>query len=358
MISVPAPRTRTPVRLTRQTKALRKALYDFMTGKLITEMAGGDLDFIGDVHGEIDSLRALLDTLGYSLDGNHPKGRRLVFVGDLVDRGPDSVGVVDLISNLVSVGRAQCVLGNHELNLLRQERKPNNEWFFDRINASSRSAIVSFFKPLPLALERRGLRTVHACWHQPAVDCVRRHAGDALSLYRLFDRKSQQTLALEGVTQAADQQQRAWVLTDSTQTPPMLDAVAQFQARKQMDNPVAIMTSGIETVAAEPFWAKGKWRFTARVPWWEDYAQQDDVVIGHYWRSRTGGHQFTRGPGLFDNASTLGGLGPQERVMCIDYSIGQRAKERRLNPKGPFKSALAAFRITDQKPSEVIFSPV
>ena len=53
---------------------------------------------------------------------SHPEGRRLIFVGDLVDRGPDSVGVVDLVRRLVASGRGFCVAGNHDEKLLKKLR--------------------------------------------------------------------------------------------------------------------------------------------------------------------------------------------------------------------------------------------
>ena len=59
---------------------------------LVGELFDGPLDIIGDVHGECGTLCKLLDRLGYDGNGDHPEGRRLVFVGDLVDRGPDSPG--------------------------------------------------------------------------------------------------------------------------------------------------------------------------------------------------------------------------------------------------------------------------
>ena len=88
----------------------------------------GPIDIVGDIHGEIDALRDLLGQLGYDTTGQHPDGRRLVFIGDLTDRGPDSPAVFELVSGLVARGLAQCVLGNHELNLLRQARKEGNGW--------------------------------------------------------------------------------------------------------------------------------------------------------------------------------------------------------------------------------------
>ncbi|MFE0354355.1 polynucleotide kinase-phosphatase [Streptomyces nigra] len=73
----------------------------------------GPFDIIGDVHGCASELEALLGKLGY-VDGVHPEGRTAVFVGDLVDRGPDSPGVLRRVMAMVKSGNALCVPGNHE----------------------------------------------------------------------------------------------------------------------------------------------------------------------------------------------------------------------------------------------------
>ena len=86
----------------------------------------GPFDIIGDVHGCMEELEELLVKLGYEGDAgglpSHPEGRRLIFVGDLVDRGPDSVGVLDLARRLVASGRGFCVAGNHDEKLLKKLR--------------------------------------------------------------------------------------------------------------------------------------------------------------------------------------------------------------------------------------------
>ncbi|MEV6161970.1 polynucleotide kinase-phosphatase [Streptomyces sp. NPDC052052] len=79
---------------------------------------GGPFDIIGDVHGCSGELEALLGRLGY-VDGAHPEGRTAVFVGDLVDRGPDSPGVLRRVMSMVAAGNALCVPGNHENKLGR-----------------------------------------------------------------------------------------------------------------------------------------------------------------------------------------------------------------------------------------------
>ncbi|MDG9709029.1 polynucleotide kinase-phosphatase [Streptomyces sp. DH10] len=73
----------------------------------------GPFDIIGDIHGCSAELESLLDKLGYT-DGVHPEGRTAVFVGDLVDRGPDSPGVLRRVMAMVKSGNALCVPGNHE----------------------------------------------------------------------------------------------------------------------------------------------------------------------------------------------------------------------------------------------------
>ncbi|MFJ8464289.1 polynucleotide kinase-phosphatase [Streptomyces swartbergensis] len=73
----------------------------------------GPFDIIGDIHGCSAELEALLGKLGY-IDGVHPEGRTAVFVGDLVDRGPDSPGVLRRVMAMVKSGNALCVPGNHE----------------------------------------------------------------------------------------------------------------------------------------------------------------------------------------------------------------------------------------------------
>ncbi|MYQ89110.1 MULTISPECIES: polynucleotide kinase-phosphatase [unclassified Streptomyces] len=78
----------------------------------------GPFDIIGDIHGCSSELETLLGKLGY-VDGAHPDGRTAVFVGDLVDRGPDSPGVLRRVMGMVSAGHALCVPGNHENKLGR-----------------------------------------------------------------------------------------------------------------------------------------------------------------------------------------------------------------------------------------------
>ncbi|MFI6786968.1 polynucleotide kinase-phosphatase [Nonomuraea sp. NPDC050383] len=78
----------------------------------------GPFDIIGDVHGCRAELEELLARLGWQ-GVRHPEGRTAVFVGDLVDRGPDTPGVLRLVMDMVEAGTALCVAGNHEQKLVR-----------------------------------------------------------------------------------------------------------------------------------------------------------------------------------------------------------------------------------------------
>ncbi|HEX7308265.1 polynucleotide kinase-phosphatase [Lentzea sp.] len=91
----------------------------------------GPFDVIGDVHGCRAELEELLTELGYTLvrddegrpvDAVPPDDRKAVFVGDLVDRGPDTPGVLRLVMGMVGNGHALCVRGNHEEKLVRALR--------------------------------------------------------------------------------------------------------------------------------------------------------------------------------------------------------------------------------------------
>ena len=95
----------------------------------------GPFDIIGDVHGCCDELEVRLRQLGYGETARpaddpvwgcrafiHPEGRKAVFLGDLVDRGPRIVDTVRLVRNMVQAASALCVPGNHDMKLMRKLR--------------------------------------------------------------------------------------------------------------------------------------------------------------------------------------------------------------------------------------------
>jgi protein phosphatase len=93
----------------------------------------GPFDIVGDVHGCADELRELLNQLGYHPIGaadsgspegayTHPEGRKAVFLGDLVDRGPDVPGVLRIAMGMVAAGTALAIPGNHDVKLVKKLR--------------------------------------------------------------------------------------------------------------------------------------------------------------------------------------------------------------------------------------------
>lgn len=84
----------------------------------------GPFDVIGDVHGCLSELQDLLAQLGYDPQHGwqHPEGRTAIFVGDLIDRGPDSAGVLRLVRGMVAAGAALAVMGNHDDKLAQALR--------------------------------------------------------------------------------------------------------------------------------------------------------------------------------------------------------------------------------------------
>ena len=331
---------------------------------LIQPLPEGPLDIVGDIHGEFDALCALLAHLGYNRDGQHPQGRTLVFVGDLCDRGPDSPAVFALVQRLIEAGRAVAVLGNHEVNLLRQDPKEGAGWFFDervdrdqskyapfsRPSEAERQRIVDFVATLPLALERSDLRIVHAAWLQRHIDAVRDLPIEALrqtydDWEQLASDKKRSTDL--GQRMQAELQDWPWGLEDKQRQPPFLHARAEHEANKQMLNPLKVLTAGVERTGKQPFFAGGKWRFSDRLAWWDEYDQDIPVVVGHYWRRLNPINRANIGkedPDLFTDISPLHWHGKHHNVFCVDFSVGGRWAARKAGDSLHRDFKRAAFR--------------
>ncbi|MCE9590548.1 MAG: metallophosphoesterase [Planctomycetes bacterium] len=325
---------------------------------LVRPLPQGPLDIVGDVHGEFEALNALIAHLGYDPDGDHPHGRRLVFVGDLIDRGPDSVAVVRWIHRLISAGRALAVMGNHDLNVVLGSQKADNGWILGHqppkgdakpvANDAEREEITTILRALPLALEREDLRVVHAAWDDAAIEALRppapgstagpgsapatgnasggasgdasgRGEGDIVAVYRMHAERTKAMAA--AVSDPIDQ-----------------------KLIRQNQNPIKFITSGPEHRVAEAFEIAGKLRNEARSRWWDRYEEGPMCVFGHYSRAMVPG--AVHNDGLFAGAGEFATLGPNGgKAVCIDYSVGYRFRERKAgNTAGPFIGRLAALR--------------
>lgn len=128
-------------------------------------------DVVGDVHGHADQLLRLLGKLGYerrSLNSAfaHPDGRMIAFVGDIINRGPASSEVIDIVRGMTDAGSAFVVLGNHEFNLLAATFEGG-----EQVQKKYREHL-DWFRTLPFSLEVGGIRVVHAVWHPTSLKVI------------------------------------------------------------------------------------------------------------------------------------------------------------------------------------------
>ena len=144
------------------------------------------VDLIGDIHGHADKLEEILAIMGYVKEAGvyqHPAKRKLVFLGDYIDRGPKIRETLQIVKSMCDAGHALAIMGNHEFNAicfhtkdkvkggfyrkhtvveidqhietLRQFRNYTQEW---------EQVYLPWFHTLPLYLELDDFRAVHACW--------------------------------------------------------------------------------------------------------------------------------------------------------------------------------------------------
>jgi hypothetical protein len=149
-------------------------------------------DIIGDVHGHAQLLKQLLLKLGYNKtsDGYSHPGRKAVFVGDFINRGPQIRKTMRMIRTMVENGNALAVLGNHEINAIIAHLKDKNgiamikppfKNFISVLKTMNEFAGYSeewaghlkWLRSLPLFLELDEIRVVHACWSDEAVEYLK-----------------------------------------------------------------------------------------------------------------------------------------------------------------------------------------
>lgn len=156
-------------------------------------------DIIGDVHGQADALVRLLRHLGYLQKRGvwkHPD-RHAIFVGDLIDRGPQQRETVNLVRRMVDTGSASVVMGNHEFDAIAwflpdpatpgdylrshfsprsgERHRKQHQAFLDEFERSPalHQEVIDWFLTLPLWVEIGGARIIHACWHPAHIHLLR-----------------------------------------------------------------------------------------------------------------------------------------------------------------------------------------
>lgn len=156
-------------------------------------------DIIPDIHGQAEKLRLALKNLGWRRNGTtwkHPEpDRQIVFLGDFIDRGPENAAVIRIVRELMDAGRAQAIMGNHELNAIHFHttdpetgaplRPHDTDNIFQHgsflkefpLGASHTKDVLDWMTSLPLFIETDEFRAVHAAWIHSAIDDLRRQTG-------------------------------------------------------------------------------------------------------------------------------------------------------------------------------------
>ena len=147
------------------------------------------LDVIGDIHGHAGKLKQLLCSLGYTERNGvwQHLSRRAVFIGDLIDRGPEQLETVRIVQRMTQGGYAYIVMGNHEYNavcwatehrtnpdghlrprtgLVGERNFKQHQRFLEEAGNDTllHAEIIDWFRTIPLWLELDGARFIHACW--------------------------------------------------------------------------------------------------------------------------------------------------------------------------------------------------
>lgn len=160
-------------------------------------------DIIPDIHGQAEKLRVALGNLGWRRTGTtwthaEPE-RKIVFLGDFIDRGPENGAVIRMVRELMDAGRARAIMGNHELNALHfhtadPERdgmplRPHDAKNLSQhasflkefpLGAAQTKEVLTWMRGLPLFIEEPSFRAVHAAWIDSAVQDLRSLTGDGV----------------------------------------------------------------------------------------------------------------------------------------------------------------------------------
>lgn len=282
-------------------------------------------DVIGDVHGCADDLAALLEAMGYVNDtGVYAHAtNKAVFVGDLIDRGPQQLEVLQIVRPMVDARSAFCIMGNHEFNAIcysipgedgsylrphSEKNEGQHRAFLEQLTIEQQKEYLAWFRTLPLWLDLGGLRVVHACWHDPSIEVVKQQLRS-----KMFDTDSQfADASTKGhpVYEAVETLLKGpeISLTDYGQ-PKYRDKGGDKRGAARIRwwgtgttlTELAVIDDTFTTVDGEPYPPLPAVEVDAR-----DYVYSGTmpVIYGHYWRrgDPKPGHDWT------------------ERTACVDFS--------------------------------------
>lgn len=272
---------------------------------------------IGDIHGEYATLIALLEANGFEDRNGFYQHERVhaIFVGDLIDRGPEQIKLLQFVRKMVEGGSASICMGNHEYNAigyatardlehhyrprtLRNRRQ--HEAFLTEVETDSpqHRAWIEWFKRIPLFLEFEQFNVVHALWEESIIAKLRpyldeknvlkdEHWEEALTfgspLFRLIEK------ILKGVEITLP---KGLHFYDSNGIKRRVARIRWWLLPTQNLEQLALVSPQVEASL------KGE-SLSEPIPF---TASKKIIFIGHYW--------MTGEPTLLN-----------DRVVCVDYSV-------------------------------------
>ncbi|MFD2998729.1 metallophosphoesterase [Pontibacter toksunensis] len=283
-------------------------------------------DIIGDIHGHADALELLLQKLGYEKSKGyyrHPE-RKVIFVGDYIDRGPKIKETLEIVRAMAENNAAIALMGNHEFNaILYNTRGTDGEYLrehshrnvsqhartveqFTEDEAAYRS-YIHWFKTLPLYHEEENLRAVHACWDETSIQHLRKTLlNDRLTdeiLLHQYNKQAQFTEALEVTLKGKElSMPEGLSFTDKDGHPRNALRIKWWLSPKQItyrQYSVSTYDTLTDELVPEILVSKNKPYPPTEKP----------VFFGHYW--------------LPGNAPTSV---YEKNVCCVDYSVAKAGK--------------------------------
>lgn len=292
------------------------------------------IDFIGDIHGHADKLEALLIKLGYTIKNGtyfHPE-RKVLFVGDYIDRGPKIRETLDIVRRMVESENAIALMGNHEYNALcfhfqetegghlRKHLIKNIIQHYETLKQFQNRQkeyedYLEWFKTLPLFYETDKFRAVHACWDNNHIDYLRQQlSNDKLTdelIYQSVKKGTQLNLAIEDTLKGKEiTMPKDLDFTDK-------DGTKRTEIRiKWWEDPAQ---STYKSISVEPL--ENLPESPVEISLFNDsnyYSKNNKAVFfGHYW--------LKGAPTLYRN-----------NICCLDYSVAKQGH-------------LVAYRLDEEK---------
>lgn len=178
-------------------------------------------DIIGDIHGHAEELIRLLNKLGYYHKNGyyqHEEGRKVIFLGDFIDRGPKIRETLQLVKDMMTNGTAEAVMGNHEYNAICYHLKDEATSEYLRMHTAKNTSQhertlaefasyqnewegwIQWFLQLPIFIEKENFRVVHACWDDALIAYIKSIAPDnILPVEVIYNAQQKGTLDYEAI---------------------------------------------------------------------------------------------------------------------------------------------------------------